>query len=324
MKLIIQIPCYNEEHTLPMTLADLPKRIDGVDCIETQVIDDGSTDNTAEVARQLGVTHIIKFRQHRGLAAAFKAGVGNALGNRADILVNTDGDNQYCGMDIPLLVKPIIDGSSDVVIGCRPIDEHPEFSPLKKMLQRFGSWVLRKASNTNVKDAASGFRAYNQEALLHINIFSDFSYCMETLIQAGYHNLKVSSCDIRVNRKTRESRLFKHIGSYLVNSGKTITKIFILYRSGQFFTWISAVLFMAAMALAVRYIILVTFNSATGGLFWPSIVLAGALLMASFFVYLTGVLSDLLAANRKLSEEILFKLRKIELNTKKQLEPGSK
>ena len=310
MKLIIQIPCYNEEMTLPVTLGDLPKKIEGIDCIETQVIDDGSMDRTSEVAIGLGVTHVQRFKQNKGLAAAFKAGIDNALARGADILVNTDGDNQYCGHDIEKLVRPILVGSSDIVIGCRKMDNHPEFSFVKKKLQRLGSWVLQRLSGTDVEDAASGFRAYSKEAMLRINVFSDFSYCMETLIQMGYSNLKISTVSISVNAKTRESRLYKNVMQYLWKSGKTIIMVFLLYKSSRFFGAIAVLLLMASLGLVGRYVILVLGKEALAGLYWPSVSLSGVLLILSFILYLTGVVTSLIAANRKLSEEILFRLRK--------------
>ena len=314
MKLIIQIPCYNEERTLPVTLGDLPSRIEGIDSIEIQVIDDGSTDKTYSVAKELGVTHIVQFKQNKGLAAAFKAGVDSALANDADILVNTDADNQYCGRDIAKLVDPIIEGRSDIVIGCRQIDDHPEFSFIKKKLQKIGSWVLRKVSNTNVEDATSGFRAYNKESMLHINIFSNFSYCMETLIQAGYNNLKVSSVNININPKTRRSRLYKNVIHYIWESGKTIVNIFLLYRSSRFFGYISAILFLSSIILVIRYLIIVLPERHLAEKYWPTLNLSGILLLLSFFIYLTGLITSLIAANRKLSEELLFKLKKWEID----------
>jgi glycosyltransferase involved in cell wall biosynthesis len=312
MKLIIQIPCYNEEETLPATIRDLPKEIDGIDTIELQVIDDGSTDNTALVAEGLNVDHIIRFKQNKGLAAAFEAGQRNALKEGAHILVNTDADNQYVGGDIVKLVKPILGGSADIVIGCRPIEDHEEFSFLKKKLQRAGSWVLRKASRTTVRDAASGFRAYSREALTHLNIFSEFSYTMETLIGAGYHNLKIESVDIGVNAKTRESRLFRNLPHYLWKSGTTIINIFLLYRSSPFFSLISASLVLVSLLLAARFLYLVLGVGADSQQFWPSVILAGVLLLAGFFVYLTGILSWLIASNRKLSEDILYRTKRLE------------
>lgn len=317
MKLIIQIPCFNEENTLAQTYNDLPKVIEGIDCIETQIIDDGSTDKTIEVARQLGVDHIISFKQNKGLAAAFRAGVANAVVHGADILVNTDGDNQYAGADIPKLIRPIVSGEADMVIGARPINDHPEFSFLKKRLQNIGSWTLRKVSKTSVPDAASGFRAYSKEALMHINVFSDFSYCMETLIQAGHNNLKIESVDIRVNGKTRDSRLFRSIPQYVWRSAKTIVQIFLLYRSGQVFSALSVILFLAAVAVVFRYFFLMLFYQTPGNVFWPSIILASTLLTTSFVSYLVGIICSLIAANRKLLEEVLYRLRVSESKSRK-------
>ncbi|MBL8022462.1 MAG: glycosyltransferase family 2 protein [Leptospirales bacterium] len=312
MKLIIQIPCYNEAKTLPQTIQDLPRSIPGISSIELQVIDDGSTDGTSEIARELGVAHIVRFRRNRGLAAAFRAGIDNALRLGADIVVNTDADNQYMGSDVALLVEPILNNTADMVIGCRPIDDHPEFSFLKKCFQKFGSWVLRKVSATSVPDAASGFRAYSRAALLRLNIFSDFSYTMETLIQAGYDNLQIASRDIRVNPKTRESRLFRNIWHYMWRSGKTIINIFLLYRSARFFGVLAIGAFVAAVLVIVRYLVLMYLFQVSTTVFWPSIILAGVLLVLAFLLYLTGILGSLLAANRKLSEDILYRLRKME------------
>lgn len=310
MKLIIQIPCYNEAETLPVTLADLPTEIRGIDSIETQVIDDGSSDNTFEVAKRLGVNHVIKFKRNKGLAAAFKAGVDNALLNEADILVNTDGDHQYSGKDIPKLVEPILNGSSNIVVGCRPIDDHPEFTFIKKKLQKIGSWVLRKVSKTNVRDAASGFRAYDKDAMLRINIFSSFSYCMETLIQAGYYNLEIGTCDINVNPKIRESRLFRNIFQYIFKSGATIVNMFLLYRSSAFFSGLAGLTFLISIFLVLRYLYLVFMMGAPKDVFWPTIILSGILLVISCFLYLTGIITSLIAANRKLNEEVLYLLKK--------------
>lgn len=313
MKLIIQIPCYNEEKTLPVTLAGLPKEIDGIDTIEVQIIDDGSTDRTIEVARKFGVDYIVSFKKNRGLAAAFKAGVDNALRNNADVLVNTDGDNQYYGGDIIELIRPIINGEADIVIGCRLISAHPDFSLFKKNLQRIGSWVLGKISNTGIRDVTSGFRAYNREAMLHMNIFSVFSYCLETLIQAGYNNLKISNVDIRVNPKTRESRLFKSNFEYILKSLKTIISIFIIYRSNFFFTFISLLMLFFCAALFFRYLILISLFNSPAGSFWPSIIVAGIFLTAGIFFYLTGILATLIASNRKLEEDIIYRIKKIEI-----------
>ncbi len=313
MKLIIQIPCYNEEKTLPQVIKDLPKTIPGINCIETQIIDDGSTDRTVEVAIECGIDHIVRFKQNRGLAAAFKAGVDNALSAGADVLVNTDGDNQYCGEDITKLVTPIIHGKSDVVIGCRPIDDHPEFSLLKRKLQKIGSWVLRKVSKTTIQDAASGFRAYGRDAMLHLNIYSDFSYCMETLIQTGLSNLKITGENIRVNRKTRDSRLFRNIIEYIWRQAKTITRIFILYRANIFFNTISLSILSFSGLLVLRYAFLVFVKGAPAGNFWPSIIFAGILLAVGIQIYLTGIIASLISSNRKLSEEMLYRIRRLEI-----------
>jgi glycosyltransferase involved in cell wall biosynthesis len=323
MKLIIQIPCYNEEETLPQTFTELPKSIEGIDKIECQVVNDGSTDNTLEVAKQLGVDHIVSFKKNRGLAAAFRAGVENAIAQGADILVNTDADNQYQGSDVPKLVNPILHGVADIVVGCRPIDKNPDFSFLKKKFQKLGSWVLRAISKTDARDAASGFRAFSRNALLHMNIFSEFSYCMETLIQAGLGNMKIVSVDVGVNPKTRDSRLFKNVFQYVWRSAKTIISIFILYRSNVLFGIIAISCFLLSLILAIRFLLLVTFGDAAGEDFWPSIILAGVLLVISIQVYLTGVIASLVSSNRKISEEIVYRLRKMDATAENQVRTES-
>lgn len=316
MKLIIQIPCFNEENTLSAAILDFPKDIQGVDIIETQVIDDGSTDATIEAAGALKINHIVSFKSHRGLAEAFKAGVDNALINGADILVNTDGDNQYRGQDIALLVKPILDGKADIVIGSRPIDTHPEFSFLKKIMQKVGSCALRKASNTCVKDAASGFRAYSKNALLRMNIYSQFSYCMETLIQAGLNNLKIVCVDIGVNPKTRDSRLFRNISEYIWKQSKTMATIFLLYRASWFFNFIAIGALLLSLFFAARYMILISFLNAPAASFWPSIILSGALFIVAVLVFFVGILASLISSVRKLCEDINYRIKKLETETK--------
>ncbi len=313
MKLIIQIPCFNEEKTLPDVFNDLPKTVPGIEIIETQIIDDGSTDNTIKIAKELGVNHIIELTRNKGLARAFKTGVNNALILNADYLVNTDGDNQYQGKDISKLVQKAISSKADLIVGCRPIKNHPEFSFIKKQLQFFGSWILRKVSNTKIKDAASGFRVYSKNAMLHLNVYSDFSYCMETLIQLGLENMKIVGVDIGVNSKTRPSRLFKNVPQYLWRQSKTIISIFLLYRTNILFKSASILSFFISLILALRYLFLVFLYNAPSDNFWPSIILSGTLLILSVFLYITGILAYLLAANRKLSEEILFRLRKNKL-----------
>ena len=309
MKLLIQIPCLNEEATLGRTLDALPKSIRGIDTIERQIINDGSTDGTLSVARAHGIEHIISFKHRHGLAAAFKAGVENALALNVEILVNTDADSQYRGECIADLVRPIVEGKADIVVGARDIDGHKEFSWLKKKLQRLGSWVLRKASGASVEDAASGFRAYNRSALMRLNIFSNFSYTLETLIQAGHQNLKIMSVPIRVNPNTRESRLFRNIFHYLWNSGWTVVNVFLIYRSTFTFNFLSLVSFTAASALASRYLWLILVDHASRSAFWPSIIVAGCLFLLSIQFYLTGILAMLIGSNRKLLEEAITRLR---------------
>ena len=315
MKLIIQIPCFNEEKTLLQVISDLPREISGIDKIEIQVIDDGSTDDTVRIAKELKIDHIIRLGRNKGLASAFKAGINNALMLNADFLVNTDGDNQYQGNDIVKLVMAAISEKADLVVGCRPIKNHPEFSFLKKRLQLFGSWILRKVSGTNINDAASGFRVYSRNAMLHLNIYSKFSYCMESLIQLGLENMKIIGIDIKVNLKTRESRLFRNIPQYLWRQSKTIVSIFLLYRTNVLFGFSALLTFIVSLVFAIRYFILILYSNAPATNFWPSIILAGVLLVISVFLYITGILASLLTANRKLSEEILYRLRKE--NTKK-------
>ncbi|MFU2207872.1 glycosyltransferase family 2 protein [Solidesulfovibrio sp. C21] len=309
MKLIIQIPCYNEEETLQSVLQDLPTFIDGIDHIETQIIDDGSTDNTIAIANKCNVDYIIKHTHNTGLAAAFRSGIENALKNGADILVNTDGDNQYNGRDIVLLVKEMLAKGADIVIGCRPIKDHFEFSNSKKMLQIFGSFVVRLISRTDVPDAVSGFRAYSKEAMLRLNILSDFSYCIETIVQGGLMNMKIGYVPVRVNPKTRESRLYKSVFQYLTKQFKTIIFLLTIYRSALIFNGIATLLLAAAIFLTIRFAVLVYFFNSPFTSTWPSLTLAGVLLMISCIVYLVGLLTSLLATQRKLSEEMLYHLR---------------
>lgn len=310
MTLIIQIPCYNEEDNLRQVVNDLPKSIPGIDKIEIQIIDDGSTDSTAEVIRSINPAHVITFKQNRGLAAAFRAGAANAIRVGADILVNTDADNQYVGEDVRKLVEPLVNRRADVVVGCRPIVDHPEFTFVKKLLQLLGSKVLRTLSQTTVRDAASGFRAYSRDALLHLNVYTRFSYCMETLIQAGLTNLKVESVDIRVNPKTRDSRLFKSIFSYIYKSGATMVNVFFLYRAKDVFFLLGLGSLAGAVALAGRYLVLVLMYDYPRGTFWPSVVLAGILLALSVQLVIAGILASLVASNRQLLEELVYNSRK--------------
>ncbi len=298
IKVVVQIPCYNEVRTLAATLRDIPRVINGVDVVEIMVIDDGSNDGTADLAHRLGVRHVIRHNKNLGLAQAFRTGVNAALRMGADILINTDADNQYYGADIVNLVKVMLTERADLVIGCRPIRDHPEFSTLKKFLQRLGSSVVRMVSHTDVPDAASGFRAYSRDAMLRLNVVSNFSYCMETIIQAGAANMKVCWTNIRINPKTRESRLFHSLPQYIWQQAWTIINIFILYHSGVFFRNIALGLLLPAFCL-------LPVHTTTSLLF---------LLLASQ-AYLCGVLGSMLAAQRKLSEETNYHLRSLLFST---------
>ncbi len=312
MKLIIQIPCLNEETTLPATVADLPKTIDGIDTIEYQVIDDGSTDRTAEVAETLGIHHIVRLGTNRGLATAFRRGIENALEQGADIVVNTDADNQYRGDDIPKLVRPILDGAADLVVGCRPIADHPEFSGRKKLLQNAGSWTLRQLSRTTVQDAASGFRAFSRETCLRIFIHTRFSYCMETLIQAGNSGLRVTGVDIRVNPKTRESRLFKSIPQYIAKSGGTMLAMFVLYRPGRFFFSIGSLFMGIAFIVGLRFLIL-TYgfdHAAKGRTHLPSLIFLALCAFTGILLYALGILGEIAKSQRRVAEETLYLQRR--------------
>lgn len=312
MKLIIQIPCLNEENTLPETVADLPRVIPGIDVIEFMVIDDGSTDKTVEIARQLGVEHVISLGSNRGLATAFRRGVEYALAQGADIVVNTDADNQYCGADIAKLVEPVLRNEADMVVGCRPIVDHPEFSPIKKVLQLLGSWTLRQISKTTVRDAASGFRAFSRETCQRIFIHSRFSYCMETLIQAGNSGLRVTSVDIRVNPKTRESRLFTSIPQYIKKSGLTMVVMFGLYRPGRFFGFLAAPFLVGALFLGIRFLYLIYWfdEHLPNRTYVPSLILLAVCTIVGALLLALGVISEMLKAQRRITEETLYQQRR--------------
>jgi len=316
MKLIIQIPCYNEEATLPATLADLPRTLDGIDCIEYLVIDDGSSDRTREVARQHGAHHVVRFTNNKGLAAAFKAGLDAALALGADIIVNTDADNQYQAACIADLVGPILRGEADMVIGVRPIEQIEEFSALKKKLQRLGSWVVRRVSRTDIPDVTSGFRAYSRQAALALNIVSEFTYTLETVIQAGQQNLAITHVPIRTNPKTRPSRLFKSIGSYVRRSLGTIFRIYTMYRPLRVFSLIGGVLLATGLILAARYLVYVALGEGKGHV--QSVIISGVLLNLGFVVMMIGILADLASANRRLIEEVLLRVRRLELGARRE------
>jgi glycosyltransferase involved in cell wall biosynthesis len=312
MKLIIQIPCLNEADTLPATLADLPRAVPGFDTVEWLVIDDGSTDDTATVARRHGVDHIVRFNANKGLAVAFQAGMDACLKLGADVIVNTDADNQYRGEDVLRLVAPILARRADIVIGDRQVHDHAEFSRTKKALQRLGSWVVRGASGTDVPDATSGFRAYTRDAALRLNVVSNFSYTVETLIQAGKSDLAVASVPIRTNPKSRESRLFRSTFEYLKRSVGTIVRIWTMYGPLPAFVWPALIFSLGGAALVVRFLWeYFTTPGPTGHV--QSLVLGAALLIVGFMLVMLGIISDLLRANRVLTERTLHRVRHIEL-----------
>lgn len=313
MKLVIQIPCFNEEQTLPRTIADLPETIPGIDEIVVLVVDDGCTDGTAETAKNCGAHHVLSLGTNRGLARAFASGIEWAIAAGADVVVNTDADNQYSGKDIARLVAPVIESRADMVVGSRPILDHPEFGIFKKALQTLGSWALRQISRTTVRDAASGFRAFSREACLRLVVHSRFSYCMETLIQAGNSRLRVTSVDIRVNPQTRPSRLFKSIPEYVVKSGSTILAMFILYRPGRFFGLLATVSIAGALTLGIRFVYLIYFSSAaefTKVFHVPSLILLAILALSGVMFGALGIIGELIRAQRSLTEETIYLLRK--------------
>ncbi|HPG40394.1 MAG TPA: glycosyltransferase family 2 protein [bacterium] len=313
MKLIIQIPCYNEEKVLPHTLADLPQKIDGIDEIEILIIDDGSRDSTVQVARDLGVKHIVSFTRNKGLAKGFNAGIDACLQLGADIIVNTDADNQYYGADIEKLVRPILNKQADIVIGDRQTGEIEHFSWLKKRLQRLGSWVVRQVSDTDIPDAPSGFRAFSRDAAMQINIVSRFTYTLETIIQAGKKNLVVSHVPVRVNEQLRESRLFKGNWQYIKRSMSTIVRIYTMYEPLKMFTYIGGTIFLLGTLIGLRFLFYYLFISGAGHI--QSLILAAVLLIVGFQIFIIGLLADLIGANRQLIENVLYRVRKMESNT---------
>lgn len=323
MKVFIQIPCFNEAETLPVTVkaireVDFASELPGVQ-VELMIVDDGSSDDTAQIARDLGVDHIVSHSCNRGLAAAFRSGVSYALDHGADIIVNTDGDNQYCALDIPALVRPILAGQADLVVGCRPIKDHKEFSPLKKLLQLLGSWTLRKISKTTVRDAASGFRAFSRETCMRIFIHSQFSYCMETLIQAGNSGIKVASVDIRVNKTLRPSRLFKNIPQYIRKSGGTMLAMFVLYRPGRFFMLASLPFWLFALLIGLRAVY-ISFNCGTPlKQFMPSFFLLTLSATVAILLCALALIGELLKSQRKISEEQLYLQRQLRYRNDKNI-----
>lgn len=311
MKLIIQIPCYNEAETLRVALDHLPRAIDGIDQIEVLIINDGSTDDTVRVAREWGVNHIVSFKQNQGLARGFKAGLDACLHLGADIIVNTDADDQYCGDDIAKLVKPILEQKAEIVIGERPIDQTEHFSAKKKMFQHLGSWVVRVASNTDIPDAPSGFRAYTREAALRLNVVNEYTYTLETIIQAGWNRIPMTSVPIRTNPDLRPSRLFKSMWRYMKRSSAVILRAFAMYKPMRFFGLIGAVFFLLGIVLGIRFVwIFLTTGSGSGHV--QSLILCAVLLMVGVQSFLTGIVADIISDNRKLLEDVQYRVRKME------------
>jgi glycosyltransferase involved in cell wall biosynthesis len=318
MKLIIQIPCYNEEATLGLTLSELPRQLPGIDEVEWLIINDGSRDRTVEVAQACGVDHIVNLQSNRGLAKGFMAGIEACLQAGADIIVNTDADNQYCGADIPKLIAPILAGNAQIVIGARPIQEISHFSPIKKLLQKSGSFVVRLASQTQIPDAPSGFRAISREAALQLNVFNQYTYTLETIIQAGQKGLVITSVPIRTNGFIRPSRLVKSISVYVQHSILTILRSFMTYRPLKFFMMLGSVPFSLGFLLCCRWLFL----------YWgiigddpakprvPSLILAAILILIGVQLWIFGLIADLMGVNRQLLEDIQLRLRRREYESK--------
>jgi len=309
MKLIIQIPCYNEEATLGVTLSELPRQVPGVDTVEWLIINDGSIDQTVEVAKACGVDHIVNFDHNQGLAKGFMAGIEACLKAGADIIVNTDADNQYCAADIPKLIEPILQGQAEIVIGARPIQQIKHFSPAKKFLQKLGSWVVRIASKTNIPDAPSGFRAISRNAALQLNVFSQYTYTLEMIIQAGQKNIAIASVPIRTNDFLRPSRLVKSIPAYIQRSILTIVRIFMTYQPLQFFIVLGTLPFGLGLILCVRWLVVFDPDRSRA----PSLIVAAILILIGFQLWMFGLIADLMAVNRKLLEDIQLRRRRADI-----------
>jgi glycosyltransferase involved in cell wall biosynthesis len=317
-KLIIQIPCLNEASTLPATLADLPRVVAGIDVVEVLVIDDGSRDGTAEVAARCGADHVVRLRRNKGLAAAFMAGIDASLKAGADFIVNTDADNQYGAHEIPRLLAPLLSGQADIVIGDRNIAELQHMSWRKRQLQHLGSWVVRQVSNTNVPDTTSGFRAYTREAALRMTIVSEFSYTLESIIQAGKKRMAIAHVAVETNPRTRESRLFDSLFSYIKRSAATIVRIYAMYEPLKVFSYIGFAVFSVGFAGFLRFLYYFFEGQASRHL--ASLLMVGVLMIVGFQVLLIGLLADMISGNRKLVEDLLYRIRRLELTRQGEAE----
>jgi glycosyltransferase involved in cell wall biosynthesis len=311
LKLIIQIPCYNEEQNIIQTVQALPRRLPGIDALEYLVIDDGSQDETLEAARQAGVDHTLQLRRHLGLAAAFTAGLEKSLQLGADIIVNTDADNQYNAEDIQHLIGPILSGRADITVGDRGVGDLASFSPVKRLLQRLGSWVIGRASGLDTPDATSGFRAISREAAMRTLVLSDYSYTLETLIQAGAHRMAIEYVPVRTNVQTRPSRLMRSLPEYLTNSSTTILRSYTMYRPLRVFSLLSLLLISGGLILGMRFLYYFVIGQGSGHI--QSIILSAVLFIVGFQIFLIGLVADLIGFNRKILEDLLFRLRRIEL-----------
>ncbi|MCP3932310.1 MAG: glycosyltransferase family 2 protein [Bacteroidetes bacterium] len=312
MKLIIQIPCFNEEESLPLTLKELPRSIPGIESIEWLIVDDGSSDNTVQVAKEHGVDHIIRHSRNMGLAKAFKTGLKACLDKGCDVIVNTDADNQYCAADIPALIEPIVKGEYEFVIGARPIDSTDDFSKIKKFLQKIGSWTVRVASNTDIPDAPSGFRAISRDCAMRLNVFNEYTYTLETIIQAGQKQIPVTWVPVKTNPKLRDSRLFKSIPSYVWRSLVTIIRIFVVYKPFRFFSLLAAIFFSIGVMGNLRFLYL--YYTGDGGGHAQSLIVSGSMVGVGIVFFTTALIADMQSVNRTMLEEIRYKMLKKELD----------
>ena len=317
-KLIIQIPCYNEADSLPVTLAALPRAVPGVGRVEWLVIDDGSTDGTSTIARAHGADHVVRLPRHQGLAGAFVAGLEASVREGADIIVNTDADNQYCAGDIPRLIEPILMGAAEIVVGARPIGSTPHFSSLKKRLQQMGSWAVRKVSKTDIPDAPSGFRAMSRDAAMQLHVFNEYSYTLETIIQAGLKGMAIVSVPVSTNDPLRPSRLMTSLPSYLRRQILTILRIFMTYKPFFFFAAPGIVAFLGGLLIGLRFLFFYMAGEGTGHV--QSIILSALLMGSGFFLVVVGLLADLASVNRKLLEGLDWRLKRIEEAVEKDRE----